>query len=134
MGAEHLQIPAGEEGFGDPHLENILETEDLRLVHQAQGGEPVRFLTAEAALTASVCALCPSPATSAVLTIQFNFPVRGCRQGPVLSFVLSRRASWKNRAARVAVSGGRSGLTRKEELAGDDRPAPPGIPGVPCRD
>ena len=93
VGAEHPQIPAGEEGFGTPHLENILETKDLRLGYQAQRGEPVRFLTVEAALTASVCALCPSPATSAVFTIQFNFPVRVCRQGPVLSFVLSRRAS-----------------------------------------
>ena len=44
MGPEHPQIPAGEEGSGDPHLENIREAKEPLELPCASAFTPGFFL------------------------------------------------------------------------------------------
>ena len=99
MDLEHLQILAGEEGSGDPHLENIRESKDLRLGHQVPGRKPVHLLTVGAPTP-------PWPVVSALLRPE---------RGPPFSSISQ---SWDAGKAQCSLLSCLRGLLRRTELGG----------------
>lgn len=98
MGPEHPQIPAGEEGSGDPHLENIQEAKDLGLGHQVPGSEPVCLLTVGAPMP-------PWPVVSALLLRPGS--------GPPFSSISQ---SWDAGKTQYSLLSCLGGLLRRTEL------------------